>query len=331
MSLSPINVLITVFSLIILMIPGFILRKSKMLGEGADKVLSNVVLYVGQPFLIFMCFQKAYEAKIAVNFLIALALGFLVHGLMILFVYLVVRNKGKDAKKDVCRFASVFSNIGYMGVPFLQTLYVGRPELSEIIIYCAAILVVFNVLSWTIGVVMYSHDKSTISAKKIATNPTIIGVVAGLIYFFLIKTPIADLAAQGSTLDLLLEKIMNSANFVAELVTPLSMFVIGMKLAETTVKDIFTEKWVYISSAYKLLVMPLICIACVLFLPIDNNIKYALFFAVAMPSAASSALMAVRYKGDGKTASAVVLFSTVLSIVTISLLYMLLNFLLSIV
>ena len=58
--ISPIDVFITVFSLVLLIIPGFILAKTKLLGEGADKALSNVVLYCAQLqiFLILMFFTE---------------------------------------------------------------------------------------------------------------------------------------------------------------------------------------------------------------------------------------------------------------------------------
>ena len=323
--ISPIDVFITVFSLVLLIIPGFILAKTKLLGEGADKALSNVVLYCAQPLLVFTAFQKKFESEIAINLVIVLALALVIHLLMLGFVYLVLRNRSKDPKKDAARFASLFGNVGYLGIPFIQTLYKNMPEqMGLMLVYCSSILFVFNIFNWTVGVVMYSHDKKDVSPKKILLNPTIIGCILGFFMFFVIQKPIVDWAGVGvgvNALDSALEKIMDGLNSLAHLVTPLSMIVIGMKLSQVKIKDLFTSKLAYFASFNKLIVMSLITILCVIFLPIDVNIKNVLFFTLSMPSAAATTLFAVRFKGDGKIASIMVLLSTILSVFTITLMY----------
>lgn len=327
--ISPVDVFVAVFSLVLLVIPGFILAKTKLLNEGADKVLSNVVLYCAQPLLVFTSFQKSFESEIAVNLVIVLALALVIHLLMLGFVHLVVRNRSKEPKKDAARFASLFGNVGYLGIPFIQTLYKNLPDqMAIMVVYCSSILFVFNILNWTIGVLMFSHDKKDISPKKILLNPTIIGCIVGFLMFFVVQKPVIDWAGTGvgvNALDSALEKIMDTINSLAHLVTPLSMIVIGMKLSQIKFKDLFTSKLAYFASFNKLIVMSLITILCVIFLPIDVNIKNVLFFTLSMPSAANTALFAVRYNGDGKTASIMVILSTILSIFTITAMYYLFN------
>ena len=58
MNLSFIDVLITVVFLLILMVPGYILVKCKMLNESVQGGFSTMVLYVCQPALMLMAFQK---------------------------------------------------------------------------------------------------------------------------------------------------------------------------------------------------------------------------------------------------------------------------------
>lgn len=333
--ISPIDVFVAVFSLVLLIIPGFILAKTKLLGEGADKVLSNIVLYCAQPLLVFTSFQKAFESEIAVNLIIVLVLALVIHLLMLGFVYLVIKNRSNDPKKDAARFASLFGNVGYLGIPFIQTLYKHLPDqMAIMVVYCSSILFVFNILNWTVGVLMFSHDKKDVSPKKILLNPTIIGCLVGFLMFFVVQKPVADWAGVGvcvNTLDNILEKIMDTISSLAHLVTPLSMMVIGMKLSQIKFMELITNKLAYLACFNKLIVMSLICILCVAFLPIDVNIKNVLFFTLSMPSAASTALFAVRFKGDGKTASVMVLLSTILSIFTITAMYYLFTTLLSII
>ena len=120
-------------------------------------------------------------------------------------------------------------------------------------------------------------------------------------------------------------KIMGSIDIIGNLVTPLSMTVIGINLAKVKVKELLLDKWAYISCFFKLIVMSVLTMLIVAFLPIDNVVKYLMFFLLSMPSATSTAMFSVKFGGDGKSASVMVLLSTVLSILTIPLLYLLMS------
>ena len=53
MQIGFLDVLISVVAVIVLIIPGFLFKKLKVLPESADKVLSTVVLYGCQSLMIF--------------------------------------------------------------------------------------------------------------------------------------------------------------------------------------------------------------------------------------------------------------------------------------
>lgn len=322
MEISFLTVFIAVISLVLLGVPGFLLEKFKMLPQKTGEALSAIVLYGSQPAMIFMSFQEYYSDKIAINILIVVGLTFAIHALMLGVIYLCVRNKDEKAKLNVVRYASLFSNCGYMGLPFLQTIFDGTGFGGQIIIYAAIVIAVFNLLNWTVGVFMITGNKRDISVKKIFLNPTIISIIIGAIVFFTVKIPFTALAADGSDLRFIIEKIMSSVDLIGKMVTPLSLTVIGIRLANVNVKSLFLDKWAYVSCVLKLVVMPIITILAVSYLPIDAVIKYVMFFLLSMPSATSTALFAVKFGSDGDFASICVLLSTVLSIFTIPLTYL---------
>ncbi len=323
MTIDFLTVFITVFSLVILVLPGYLLTKLKMIGKGAESVLSVLVLYCCQPMLMIKGFQTEYDSSIAINMLIVAGLALVVHMIMIGIMYLFVKNKSNDAKINCVRFSSVFSNCGYMGLPFLKTLFAGDSVvMSQIIIYGAVVIAIFNFLNWSIGIYMMTGNKKEMSIKNALLNPTVIAIFIGLIFFFAVQTPLADVAVEGSALELILTKIMQSVDFLAEMVTPLAMMVIGVKLANVKLKNLFLDKWAYVSSFFKLVVMSLVAMLCVAFLPVDTVVKYAIFFCLSMPSATGTVLFAVRFGGDADSASVCVLLSTVLSIITIPLMFL---------
>ena len=322
MGISFLDVLISCVALLILAIPGYILVKTKMLGDNAEKAFSTYVLYVAQTFMMFMCFQEySYTPEIGKNMLIVGGLSFIpyvVFALVLSFIKLKDENKTR-----IFRYGTIFSNVGFMGIPFLKMLFTGTPYLGEILIYASVSIMVFNILNWTLGVYLITGNKKEISLKKVALNPVIIAIVSGLLFFVILKKPIADLAQQGTTLDGILEKLMKTFTYLSETVTPLSMTVIGMKLAKMDLKQILLDKDAYIVCALKLVVLPIFVALVIAFLPISVGMKYALFLTLAMPTATSSTLFGIKYNVAPEFASVVVLLSTLLSAVAIPLTFLL--------
>lgn len=327
MEIKFIDVLITVIFLILLAAPGFIFAKLKMLPEKAAETVSVIVLYCCQSVLVITSFQgKAFDPQIGLNMLWVALITLCVHFIMFAILKLVFIKKSADEKIRVLKFASVFSNCGFMGFPFLQSLFSHDAALlSEIMIYGAVIVAVFNLLTWTFGVYIMTGDKKQVSFKKIALNPVIISLIIGFILFVALPRPIVKMAADGSTLDSILTKLMQSMNYLADMVTPCSMIVIGIRLANVNLKQLFLDKRAYISAFFKLVVMSLVVILTVAFLPIAVTVKYAIFFLFSMPSATNTAMFAVKFGGDGDFASVCVLLSTALSVITIPLLYLVIS------
>lgn len=324
MQISFLTVLIAVVSLIILAVPGFLLSKTKMLGEKAESAFSTFVMYGAQPCMVLMGFQNTkFNAEIGLNVLIVAGITIAVHLIMAGLICLIVRLKGDVDKKKVIRFASMFSNCGFMGFPFLQMVFAGTSYLGEVMIYGAVVVAVFNLLAWTLGVYLITGDKSYISAKKIIANPTIIAIVLGFIFFFTIKVPFVELPTPNTTLHTIVSKLMNSIDVIGNTVTPLSLTVIGMKLSKCNLKELFLDKWGYFVCGMKLVVMSLVTMLCVSFLPIAETIKYVLVFLLSMPCATSTALLTTMFGGDSKSATTFVLLTCICCIITIPLMFLL--------
>ncbi len=324
MQISFLTVLITVLALMLMMVPGFIFGKLKLLPEKAAETCSSIVMYCCQTALVFDVFvTKQYNAQIGKNMIITFALTVAVHLIMYLIVSLIFRNKSD--KNKIIKYASFFSNCGFMGIPFLQMLFKGHPASNDILIYAATVLIAFNVLNWTIGVFTVSGDKSTISLKKIVLNPVLIAIVFGFILFITVQKPIVEIAPVGTVGRDILEKVLASIQAFSNMVTPLSMFVIGLKLSGIKPKELFLDKGSYLVCVAKLIVMPLIAIILVAFLPIDTVIKYSVFLLLAMPSATSTTLFAVMFKKESDFSSVCVLLTTILSIITIPLMFLVMS------
>ncbi len=331
MELSFVDVLFSVLTLVVLIIPGFILVKTKMLGEGSAKAFSTFLLYACQPMLIFNSFQCEYDSKLVINMLVVALMAALVHFIMLGIVWLIFRKKSQDAKIKVVKFASVFGNCGFMGIPFLKTLFssvAGGALVDEIIIYAAAVIAVFNLIAWTFGIFVMTGDKKYVSVKKAVINPATLAILVAVPVFLLVKQPIATLDTGVNEINMLFESLMKCVTFLAEMVTPIAMTVLGMRLANVKFKELFTYWGMYASSALKLVIAPLVAMGvvaiCKLIFKMDFlTMEYTLFFTMAMPTATSTILFTEQFGGETKTATQTMLFSTILSILTIPLTFLL--------
>ena len=68
------NIVINVGILFLMMIPGIILKKCRLCSDGFGKGISNLVLYIAQPVLIFLAYLKEFNKEILKNCLVVLLL-----------------------------------------------------------------------------------------------------------------------------------------------------------------------------------------------------------------------------------------------------------------
>lgn len=316
------QVLLSVFSLVVLAVPGYLLGKFKVLPEKATKALTGVLLFVGQPMMTFMSFQKTtFSDDVVKNLLLVAGLAFLVHTVMLVLTFgLFFKKASNNTKLRIVNYASVFGNCGFMGLPFLQMLFGSTSP--EAIMYGAVVVAVFNFLSWTVGIFFITHEIKFIKIKKAILNPPFIALLVSLPLFLILKKPISLIGEEGTFLRGLFEKLSVSANYLSDLVTPLSMIILGIRLSEMNFKAVFINAYTYLSSSMKLIVMPAIAFLLCTALGVSDVIRFAIFFEFCMPTATQTLLFSEQYGGDAHTASSAVLFSTMFSVLTIPLMYL---------
>jgi predicted permease len=317
MSLNFIEVLINISILMLLGVPGYILRKTNLLKSQDSKSLALLLLYITQPFLIIMSFQgKTYERGILGSLGIISLGSIAIHLIMLTLAYFVFLKMNLDKKqKGVFTFASTFANCGYMGIPVIAMLFSGKEYLAEMLIYVSVYITVFNVLNWTVGIYIISGDKRFISIKNAFLNPATIATFIALPLFFA-KINLSSIAIQ----------LTDAFNLLGNMTTPVSMIIIGLKLAEMPFKEIFSSKHVYLTSFLKLIVMPLIMY--LLLLPFKASISpvviAVLLIISAMPTAANTVANADRFGGDSLSAAKAMLCSTILCVLTLPVITLLL-------
>lgn len=167
----------------ILIITGIICFKTGIISKAGNKELSNLVLSVVNPVVIFMAYQTEYDSELVKNLLMAFLLSVISFAIMIAGAYILVPAKIRNS--EIERFSSIYSNCAFMGIPLIQALFG-----SIGVFYLTAYLTVFNFMIWTHGIILLSGEKDFKKVLKVLYSPVILSIVVGIIMFFLqIKLP----------------------------------------------------------------------------------------------------------------------------------------------
>ncbi len=303
---------------ILLAVPGYILVKTKILTAKDSNILSKIVIYLGLPFMIFSSMlDMNFDGEIIIQMLIAVLITIV--GLIGTFILSkpLVRPERDKMQKGITRFSLVFPNNGLIGLPLVLALF---STTNPLIVTLAAVC---NIITNEIVIIMGSYaiscDKKHISFKGILTNAVFIAFVVGAILNL-------------TNVGVYVPQIATYSQHLKNLVVPLSMMIIGMKFAEMDVKSLFAEKLLYYISFVRLILFPtlivVILIVLKLILPISNELIIAAFMAFSMPVAGLAPTFADNFGIESKKAVIYVLGTTLFSVITIPVLYAVLNIIL---
>ena len=285
-----------VLILFALMAVGFVLGKVRLMDERGSLAMTNLVMYAVSPAMMVVAFQRDRNAADLRNFLLCLLLAVAVHAIAILISRLLLR--GTDGTCGLLRFGTVLSNCGFMGYP-LMTAILG----SVGVFYGSAYVVVFTVLSWTVGIYMITRDVGKLRLKAVLLNPGVISVVAAMaLYLLSVRLP---------------ELVVTPLNYLANMNTPLPMIVVGYQLSHANFRQAFSDRRSWGALGLGLVVIPLAAIALCYLLRVDSAVAMVTVIAASTPPAALMSMFAQKFGADTKLASSVVSVFTAISVLTI--------------
>jgi predicted permease len=302
--LSIINVVAPIFALIAL---GYLAVRLKFYPQRGVDGLVSFVNNFATPCLLFgemltSDFRSVFNLAIIVPFYVG-ALFSLVAGTFI--ARKLFRNGIEDAVSS--GFAATFTNTLLVGFPVIRRAYgdAALPTIFSIIALHGSILLTAGMLTMEFVRRDGSLAKTAVTAvRRIASNPLIWGIAAGIIGNFVgLK---------------LAEPVMAVITMMGQAVVPVALFGIGGALNEYK----FSESWLQAGwmTLLKLIVHPLI--AWTLMVPVLHVdpafARYGVLLA-AMPSGINAYVFATYYNRGTNVAANTLLIGTVTSALTVSL------------
>ena len=288
-----------VLILFILILIGYFIRYRNLIDKSFTSKLSNLVLSIFLPALIINSMQINFEPSIINKIIIIILLSFITYLISYLIAYSLKFIFKSDKDIGVYQYAVMFSNVGFMGYPVVQSIFG-----SSALFYASIFNLPFNLLIMTLGVYLLCRGNENYDFSiKSFVNPVIVSILIGFILFiFRIKLPVF---------------INDTLELLGDLTTPLSMLIIGSMLCESPAKECFLNKKLYLIVFIRLIFIP----ACIYFI-LKGIINDKLLLSIpviltSMPIATNAAIMANKYKANESLASQLVFLSALLSIITI--------------
>jgi hypothetical protein len=309
--IAVIQVVIPVFGIIL---SGYLCGRFQLLGAASTDALNRFVYYVALPALFVISMARVDIGDI-LNWPFLLALGgaqiatFALALVLGAFVF-----PGRLGTLSLHGLTAVFSNTGYMGIPLLQTAFGDAGVLPAVVatVWHGAVLM-------GLGIVLLEADFTRGAGslrllanvgKGVASSPLILAAVAGLAWSAL-KLPIP--AAAGTFFDIL-----------AAAAAPCALFAMGLFLVGRSMTAGAGEvSWLVV---LKLLVQPaLTYVLAFEVLEMDRLWAVSAVVLAALPAGALVFVLAQQYGTYTQRSTSAILVSTVLSVLTLSLLFALIG------
>lgn len=224
------------------LIIGYVLYRTGLITQEGSKALAHLLLYCVLPCVVLKSFCIEYSAKGAVELAVSIAAGAGALLLSMAVSWLFFR------KDPMAQIGVAFSNAGFMGLPLVTAVLGG-----EAVFYAAGFVALLNALQWTYGQAKLSGDKKYIQLGAVLKNPLVLSLLGGVVLYFC-RIPVPQF-------------LRTPMGAIAGMNAPLAMIVLGVYLARTDLKSIFTRPRLYALSAVRLVVIPLLTIVCLMLLP----------------------------------------------------------------
>ena len=283
-----------------IMVLAFVCYRIRLVDQNGNKTVSNLLLLVVNPILIITVYQTEYDPELVRGLLLAFAAAAATHILGIIISTLLIRPK---AGADYCieRFNAMYSNCGFIGIPLIGSV-LGDTG----VFYLSAYMVMFNLFSWTHGVILMEKKFSLKNLREGLVSPMFIATLIAVLLFFLqLKIPSA---------------LLDSMNYIADMNTPLAMMVAGFSVAQADIGKMCRNLRLYYTSVIKLILIPLCTIPLLMLFHLPSEVSMTVLIAAACLSATTGTMMAIHYKQNYTYSSEIFSLTTVLAVLTMPVL-----------
>lgn len=273
--------------------------------------LSKLNFYVFVPTFIF---TNLYTTDIPFKMVKVIIAALVLVILYYILGLIIAKIRGYDeSMRRTLQNCLMFYNSGNIGLPLITLVFSSVPYIinGETIYLDLAVttqimvLLIQNITTNSLGFYNAGTASSTSkeSIKKILSMPTIYAIPLALLLKLL---PVNLTTYPG----------WPALNYIRQGLVPIALISLGIQLSQTKLN--LKNKEVYLTVALRTMVGPIIGLLVAFLFGFNGIMGQAFFISSSVPTAVNVALIAIEYKNNEEFAAQVVMFSTLFSAVTLS-------------
>lgn len=286
-----------ILPIFIIMSIGFILQRKFTMDVST---LAKINIYFLVPGFIFV---KLYETSISAQLFGNILLFFILYVLLLFLIAMVIgRLKGMEkGMRTTFTNSAIFFNSGNYGVPVNDLVFRSDPFAMSIQVI---MLTMQNIFLFSYGV--FSLQSVKLGKVRAALGyfkmPVLYAMLAGVLLNYL-EVPLPSF-------------VWVPANYIADAMISLALFTLGAQVAQLRLTAGLSS--LYYSLTIRLIIGPIIAFGILVLFQVKGLTAQALFIASAMPTSVNSAVIAQEYDNHPEFAAQIVLFSTLMSAITVT-------------
>lgn len=300
------TVLIKILGIFAIIVVGYIATKTNIITKESESSMVNLLILITTPCMAFSSIvSKELDSSISEKVILVLLVSLAYFIIMPILVLPLGKIFTHTPKEDVGVLMAIMvaANAGFMGFPITKAIF-GDHFFFLIVVQN----IILNIYLFGIAVLQMNYgSESKFDIKSIiksVMNPcVVVSLIAMVILFTGIKMP---------------EPVMDITGMLGNVTTPLSMIIVGMRLANSKFDSVLKNRDLIIASLFNVLIAPLCAFLMVNWLPfLTDDVKLLIIWASAFPCAVIIAGLAAKEGRNATLVSEGIALTTLLSLITL--------------
>ncbi|MEF2564418.1 MAG: AEC family transporter [Oscillospiraceae bacterium] len=289
--------------LVLIMLLGYLCARIGITGPEFNQRVTPLMVKVLLPATILNSVLSVpdFSGRELLDYILVMTVMVALQMLPAWFLPRLMRTRSEDV--GATRLVTAFGNVGFVGLPVVAAIFG-----DEMVFFASLCNIPFNLALYSCSAAQLSPDGGRVRWQDVLNAPVIATLLSVVLLLSRVHVP---------------GVLADTISSVSGVTIPLSMLVIGTSLGGISVRSVLTDWRVYVVSAVRLLVCPLLTWLVLRPFAAGALLGISVLMA-ACPSAMLVTALCLQYGRSDAFASKCIFLSTVLSAVTIPLLIWLL-------
>lgn len=289
--------------LVLIMLLGYLCARIGITGPEFNQRVTPLMVKVLLPTTILNSVLSVpdFSGRELLDYILVMTVMVALQMLPAWFLPRLMRTRSEDV--GATRLVTAFGNVGFVGLPVVAAIFG-----DEMVFFASLCNIPFNLALYSCSAAQLSPDGGRVRWQDVLNAPVIATLLSVVLLLSRVHVP---------------GVLADTISSVSGVTIPLSMLVIGTSLGGISVRSVLTDWRVYVVSAVRLLVCPLLTWLVLRPFAAGALLGISVLMA-ACPSAMLVTALCLQYGRSDAFASKCIFLSTVLSAVTIPLLIWLL-------